>query len=434
MLNESSAALDFLGLMTRDLVRESSVPPGHRVGASPANSTGGTLVKPGGRECYPSFWIRDFAMSLESGAIPREIALHAIGLTALSQADEERELPSGARIPAGAIADHIRFDGVPIYFPGTYEAGEQGGEIWGMRPSLDDQFYFIRMAAWYAAAFDDAGILAQRMRGKSLLERLALAFALPSSAEGSQLVACGDEDRGINFGFMDSIRQTGSLFFASALKCLAARDMAILSRAAGRDSDARRYEAIGGAIREELPVAFAHESGLLKASTGRSGQPDVWGSAFAVSSGLLSGPAEARVCARLAKAYREGSLSWKGNIRHVPTTDDFGPESCWEATLTEKNRYQNGAYWGTPLGWVADAVSRADPGAALELFLEYAEELREGDYRRGELFDSPVECMHPEGGHRQNPLYMASVACPLPALRKLYDRGPRPVSATSRPS
>jgi hypothetical protein len=422
-IDEATAALGFLGAMTRDLVLEASVPPGRSVGASPANATGGTLVRPGGRDCYPAFWIRDFAMSLDSGAISRPAILHAILVAAESQRDADRELPSGALIPAGAIADHVGFDGSPVYFPGTYDPETQGGEPWGLRPSFDDHFYFARMAAHYVAAYGEPRILGRQTRGRTLFERLALAFDVPPAAAGAALVACGEADRGVNFGFMDSVRQTGSLLFASALKAVAAGDMAFLARAAGREPDARRYERIAGEIREELPVAFACGSGLLRASTGKSGQADVWGSAFAVSAGLLRGDPGRRVSESLATAYRAGSLSWKGNIRHILTTDDYSPRTAWESALGEKNRYQNGAYWGTPLGWVVDAVSRADPGAARELFFEYVEELREGDYRKGEGFDSPVECMHPEGDHRQNPLYLASVACPLAAVRRLFGPG-----------
>lgn len=34
-----------------------------------ANNTGGILIRPGGRNAYPSFWIRDYAMALETGMI-----------------------------------------------------------------------------------------------------------------------------------------------------------------------------------------------------------------------------------------------------------------------------------------------------------------------------------------------------------------------------
>jgi hypothetical protein len=427
VIEEAAAALDFLGGMAQDLVGECSVLPARGVPGSPLNATGGTLIRPGGRDCYPSFWIRDFALCMESGIFSRELILHALRVTAESQSDTSRELPSGALIPEGAIADHVNFDAAALYFPGSYDPLGQGGEPWGQRPSFDDQFYFVRMAAHFVAAFEEPRILDLELRGRTLLERCVLAFDVVPVAEGSQLVACGDENRGINFGFMDSVRQTGLLLFASLLRCVAAEDLARLMRAAGSEREASLYEAIASGIRAEIPEAFARGPGLLRAATGRSGQNDVWGSAFAVSAGLVSGSCELGICERLRAAYREGSLAWRGNIRQVLVGDDSGDAGPWEEALSPRNRYQNGAYWGTPLGWVVDAIARVDAGAARELFLDYAAELREGDFRRGEGFDSPVECMHPEGMHRQNPLYLASVACPLPVLRRVFGQMASPL-------
>jgi hypothetical protein len=64
-----AADLAFLRDLTRGVVAASRVMPGQKVGGSPTNSCGFTLIMPGGRGGYPAFWIRDFAMSLESGFI-----------------------------------------------------------------------------------------------------------------------------------------------------------------------------------------------------------------------------------------------------------------------------------------------------------------------------------------------------------------------------
>ena len=46
------------------------------------NKTGGTIVCPGGKNCYPAFWIRDYAMSLNSGLIDTLDQKHMLLLTA----------------------------------------------------------------------------------------------------------------------------------------------------------------------------------------------------------------------------------------------------------------------------------------------------------------------------------------------------------------
>jgi hypothetical protein len=68
---------------------------------------------------------------------------------------------------------------------------------------------------------------------------------------------------------------------------------------------------------------------------------------------------------------------------------------------------------------VAYAIAQADPAAAKQLAQEYLMELRAGDFRLGPEYGSPWECMHPEDNHRQNPVYMTSVSCPLAAFRRI---------------
>jgi hypothetical protein len=64
--------MDFLRGLTRDVVAASRVPPGQKSGGSPTNSCGFTLIMPGGRGSYPAYWVRDFAMSLQSGFVTAE--------------------------------------------------------------------------------------------------------------------------------------------------------------------------------------------------------------------------------------------------------------------------------------------------------------------------------------------------------------------------
>lgn len=104
-------------------------------------------------------------------------------------------------------------------------------------------------------------------------------------------------------------------------------------------------------------------------------------------------------------------MKWECNIRHVPIDADFSDTSAWEQTVNDdpKNRYQNGAYWNTATGWICYAIARVDEDAARSLALEYVEELRAGDFRQGEGYGAPYECIHPDGDYSQNPVYLTSV-------------------------
>ncbi len=410
----------FLKEITAAVVEASRVHPDEKVGAIGPNITGGTLIRPGGRNSYPAFWIRDYAMSLDSGLVAPDEQRHMLLLTAAHQQDTEWRLANGSVVPPGSVPDHVSFGNKPIFYPGTLEDYEgQGGPRWGILPSLDDAYFFIEMAHHYAAQTNDRAIVAKDVRGKPLLQRLEEAYRMPPSRPDTGLVYADDSNRGVTFGFVDTIFHTGDLLFCSLLKFQAAQQLAELLEGAGRAADAARYREDAARIRSAIENTFALESGFYRASTGLSGQPDVWGTAYGVYIGAFGPERTQAACEALAKAYRSGTLAWRGNIRHVLTSDDFSATTAWEETDVKKNRYQNGAYWGTPTGWICYAVAKADWPAAQQLAHEYVQELRDGDFRKGPEFGSPWECMHPEGDHKQNPVYMTSVTSPLAAFERI---------------
>jgi hypothetical protein len=413
-------AMQFAETLTADVLEASRVYPGQSVAGYGPNATGGTLIRPGGRDCYPSYWIRDFAMSLECGLVSPAEMEHALRLTASRQQSSDWHTPSGSLVPRGAIADHITFDGKPIFFPGSMDYDKQG-QPWGYYPSLDDHFFFVDIAWQLISQGNRLDILDAVIEGMSLLDRLDLAFAVPSVDADTQLVCCDEEKRGVSFGFTDIVVHTGYLLFCSLLRFRAAKQLAQMLQLRGAQQRAQAYEAIAQTAATSIRSTFALENGLLKASTGKSSQVDVWGSAFAVYCGLWDGEDGQRACRALAHALSQGTIAWRGNIRHVPTDGDHSAESAWEQVVGQwpKNHYQNGAYWNTPTGWVCYAVAQVDQRAARQLATEYVDQLREDDFRQGPEFGAPYECIHPQGDHRQNPVYLTSMTCPLAAFKRL---------------
>ena len=404
----------FLRELAEATLEASRVRPGETVAGIGPNSSGGTLIRPGGRNAYPAYWIRDYAMSLESGVVPLEEQRHALTVAAAHQVDKETVLPTGSRLPVGSIPDHISFGGVPIYFPGILEDYEkQGGEQWGLLPCLDDQYFFIHMARQFQLAAREDAFLRETHGGKTLFSRLEAAYAMPPSDPGTGLVRVGTENRGVNFGFFDTVTHTGDLLFCSVLKHRAAMEMADMATPAGQPEREAFYRTEAARIADALPRVFQRPDGWFAASTGTSAQPDVWGTAFAVWTGAVTGEPARRACAALAKALRDGTIAWEGGIRHVPQDLDYSAKAVWEKCLAARNRYQNGAYWDTPVGWVAHAAAQTDPEAAAALVRDYLRQLRADDFRKGDAFGAPWECRHPEDNHRQNPVYLTSVTAPL---------------------
>jgi len=410
--------LVFLEQMVKDVMEASRIYPGQKISKDfGPNQTEGVLIRPGGRTSYPAFWIRDYAMSIETGYVSEKEQKHMLELTASTQSDSLMRTKWGTSIPKGSIADHIRIDdGKPIYFPGTYSFENQGDKKWGMQPPFCDQFFFIQMAYLYVKSFSKSTELSKEINGVKLINRLEQAYQMPPSHPQSKMVHVDDSNRGVDFGFRDAIYITGKLCYASLLKYQAAIQMAYLFTKMGNKSKALVYQQETNLLKRSIISTFIDARGMLRASTGTSGQADVWATSLAINLGVLTGQSRLKAAQYLRDSYVKGELSQKGNIRHVVESDDFSATSAWEKSVVPINTYQNGAYWGTPVGWVCQAIANVDLPSAQKLAKEFIQELREGDFRKGDSFGSPWECFNDK--LTQNPVYLTSVAVPLIIFKK----------------
>jgi len=410
--------LKFLKELTKDVMESSRIYPDQKISDGfGGNSTGGTLIRPGGRSCYPAFWIRDYAMSLESGFVTREEQKHMLQLTAATQCDQTWITSSGSMVPIGAIADHVRIDdSKPIYYPGTYDYNSQGGKTWGMFPPYGDQYFFIHMAYYFVKTTSSLKYLFSEINGMRLIDRLEMAYKVPPTKQEGVLVYTTDEFRGVDFGFRDAISITGDLCFPSILKYRASLELAEMFDLIKWKDKAEAYRTTAKRLKSEIRSVFSDKRGMLLASTGKSKQADVWSTALAVYFGLFEGEHLEESCRFLRDAYLKGTLASRGNIRHVLTCDDFSESTAWEVSITGKNGYQNGGYWGTPTGWVCDAIAKVDVPVAKQLAKEYIDDLRSGDYRKGPDFGAPYECYNSTSA--QNAVYLTTVSCPYSVFKE----------------
>ena len=410
--------LTFLEEMVKDVMEASRIYPGQKISKDfGPNQTEGILIRPGGRTSYPAFWIRDYAMSIETGYVSEKEQKHMLVLTASTQSDSLIWTKWGTSIPKGSIADHIRIDdGKPIYFPGTYSFENQGEKKWGMQPPFCDQFFFIQMAYFYVKSFPKTIQLTNEIKGVKLIDRLEMAYQMPPSDTRSHLVQVDETNRGVDFGFRDAIYITGKLCYASLLKYQAAKQMAYLFAKMGNKSKALRYQQEANILKISIKGTFIDARGMLRASTGISAQADVWATSLAIHLGVLTGQSRLKAAQYFRDSYLRGELSQKGNVRHIIKSDDFSSTSAWEKSVVPINTYQNGAYWGTPVAWVCQAIAFVDLSSAQKLAKEFIQELREGDFRKGDTFGSPWECFNDK--LTQNPVYLTSVAVPLIIFKK----------------
>jgi len=377
------------------------------------NNTGGTLIRPGGRETYPSFWIRDYAMSLETGFVTEEEQRHMLTLAAATQCNQSWITKGGSLVPYGAIADHIRVDDSrPIYFPGTYDYDGQGTEEFGMTPPYCDQYYFVYMAHYYWRTTKNTKFLKQSINGLRLIDRLEIAFRVPPSREDNGIVFTTDNFRGVDFGFRDAIRISGELAYPSILKYRAANQLAELFIALKNSEKSAVYRTLAQTLKKAISTTFLNNDGMLRASTGKGGQADVWATGLAVYLKVLDDNQAIQAGKHMAKAFRAGKLAYKGCVRHVIHGEDFNAHTAWQDAIVPKNQYQNGAYWGTATGWVAYTISLADREIAAQLVNDYITGLRESDFRKGPNFSGPYECFYPPD-YSRGPVYMTTVSSPL---------------------
>ena len=417
--------LAFLRDMTRDVVEASRVPPGSNGGGRwpLTNTCGFALITPG-KDTYTAYWVRDFSMAVDSGFVTAEELRNHLLLTCKAQnGPADLALANGLHVPAWAIPDHINYDGRASFYPGTYSSGhDQGAGACGRVPPIDDHYEFVHIAYTYWKVAHDVGPFSVEVNGTTVFERLERAFASPTTDPKTGLAQTTEADRAVGFGFCDGETHTGKLLFASLLRYRAAGELAELAKALGHRERVAAYRQVQKILRPNLARTFADpagKDGWLRASTGLSGQPDVWGTLFALHLGVLDRAQASAARKTVADALRRGTITLEGGVRQVPTDRDFSKTTAWERSMCAVNTYQNGGYWHTAAGWLIGALWTSDRALALQVFSEMLAHLRAQDYRKGAGHGAPWEVYGPNGKGRQNAVYMASVALPYGILKGL---------------
>lgn len=416
--------LEFLERQAREIVRSAELRSGVTVGAH-HNATGFDLHVPGGNMGYPAFWVRDAAMMLGGDLISAGEVEGWIRLICSTLRKEAWTVRAGVVVPAYTVPDHINFDGRATFYPGNYETGEkQGGAPWGKYPPLDDGFYFLMMVHEHRRLTGSARLLDAMVKtadGEEPLRDVCekVFFAVEADRE-TGLVVGGDPDteNAKDWGFCDSMFKSGKLLFPSVLRCVAARRMnEALGGGDQRYAEAQeRIEASLGKTFFRAPAGTGVEDeGWLYSATGVGNQADVWGSAFAVHCGVLDHATEGRVCRGLVRAYIEKTAFVDGLARHIPADDGMN-RGFWARSVSAEGEYQNGGYWGTPVGWCIAAMARVDQDAAKRLARDYVEHLRRGVDAEGVAM--AWEWENPVTDKRVNARYVATVALPLIAMKE----------------
>ncbi len=376
-----------------------------------------SLLLPSGDMKYKAFWVRDCAMMCESGLLSvEEMKVYIDFIARFGQnGGEVREFTNGRFAQPWAVTDHISYRCKPTFFPGNYKDDEtQGDEAFGLYPPLCDAYYWVTLVAEYIKRSGDTQFLTKEYDGLTLYERLKRGFFSNPAREDTGLSYTTDEKISIDWGFTDSIFKSGDLLFSSILRWRAAKAMSTFASFL-ESGDEGEFAEIADKIRENLGKTFFDEkTGWLYAATEHCRQHDVWGTAFAVECGILDEQTEKAACAAIYKAYKQGTATKHGYVRHILTDEDWSKESAWERPSTPLGWYQNGGYWATPTGWFATALFRHDKEACVEFLEEF---LSFTKARGGELY----EWFNLEKEKYDGVNYGTSAALPYLSVRNLLN-------------
>lgn len=330
---------------------------------------------------YEAFWLRDYEYTLEGSIVSYS----------------DKELTDACRLfvrsigPDGAGVDCVKFDGTPVYKPGYGSMGEN--------PVADGGQFTVGVAWRTYQKTKDAGLL------KEILEPLVKTMgAVPRDPETGlvHIDAAREWDR-CPYGFTDSIRKQGDVLFSSLLYIQACRQLSDLLIAGRREDDSREWKEEAARVAESVRKVFWDaDAGLFHAATVKCREHDIWGSAFAVFLGVAN-PGQSRAVADyFASHYDE--IVQHGQVRHLPG-GVYWEQGC------ERDQYQNGAYWATPVGWFVYTLDITDPPLADRTVLDMVA-----------YFKEHGACEWIIGERVQLPNYLASAALPLDGIRAMRTR------------
>lgn len=220
------------------------------------------------------------------------------------------------------------------------------------------------------------------------------------------------------YGFYDNVGLVGYNLFATLLLWESYTQMIELYAVTGNKERESEFKGLADTIGENLLEVFWNKDDeLLFAATEINRQSDIWGSAFAVSIGILSDEYADKASRSLDRVY--DNVVWRGQIRHMIEENGwelyFGGDGS-PSKIKGLNRYQNGGYWGTATGWFVKALHRTNPERACQTVTDAI-----ADYRSRGAY----ECVHPDGDYTKVIHYVSNVGLLMGALIDLGYLEPR---------
>jgi hypothetical protein len=334
-------------------------------------------------EAYPAFYLRDFTYMVESAPqfIPAEDVRFAIDafLGGIYRDESAPQL--------------IARDGQCQYFC-------HGARM----PALDNAMFLVNLVDAYARHYLDDRHL------HSHFESLQRVLAAVPTDRQTQLAWVDPRRPYTSYGFQDTVEKSGCDLFCSLLLHQAHAKLATHAARLGRHEQAGVHREKMQGIVAGLEALYSAADGLYLAASESCRQVDIWGSIFGCAMGVFP-PQRRQEVARQLWEQRDRYLH-RAQVRHL-RQDEYW-ESLFTANLNYRvflrpGQFQNGAYWATPTGWLAEVFESVRPGTGVALLCELVADMRA---------HGVWECVGPEGYCRVAG-NLSSVALPLASLRRI---------------
>ena len=309
-------------------------------------TNGRWLFTPDGVGGYRALWTRDFAYMVEyAGDLldPDQVKACILYLLDGQRSD-------------GCMPDRVTVDGRAVYSP--------GGELHPLADhALDNGPFMAQLVCSYVEQTGDLALLRKvepaLRRGLDHTRRAAngLVYNSPDA------VQCP-------YGFTDTVAKTGHLLFCSLLYFDACRHMQRTCQQANC-GDRSEYRRRADMIHKNVTMLWNDQVGMFLAADRDCRQIDIWGSALAVHLGLATDRRANRIADYLVAHYDQ--IVQRGQVRHLPS-----PQT-WQRMLApvKPGTYQNGAFWATPVAWVAPVIARRNVPLAAEMIKDVIADFRQ---------------------------------------------------------
>ncbi len=307
-------------------------------GCKVKSHSGIEILTPDGIAHYKALWTRDFYYYYAGELLEPAHAKSLIEYTL-----------SGQRAD-GCMPDRVQINGTPIYSP--------GGEHKPLADHALDNAPFIALSLCeYAKRTDDMAFFLKHENAlKKGLDHI-------HRAENGLVYNPKDKPQCV-YGFTDIVIKTGHLLFTSLLYHNACIKMDQLQKMS-KSTAGVNYLKRAALIKNNINILWNEETGMFHAADLDCKQIDIWGSAYAVEIGLASEKQADRISEYIVKNW--DGLVQCGQVRHLPAGEG------WERLFIDWHpigSYINGAFWSTPLPWLAPVVARKSPEKARQMILD----------------------------------------------------------------